>query len=144
MTIVARAPLFSWREVDVKSDMERLEFALHFLPDEALLNKLEMMRGRGRNEFPIRPMWNAIIAGVVFQHASIESLRRELARNPSLMECCGFSTLPLYQKPRLVDITQQQTNGSEKDAATRDRHWFSLTNLQHIEFMRSLDLIFAF
>jgi hypothetical protein len=23
-------------------------------------------------------------------------------------------------------------------------HWFSLTNLQHIEFMRSLDLIFAF
>jgi hypothetical protein len=24
------------------------------------------------------------------------------------------------------------------------RHWFSLTNLQHIEFMRSLDLIFAF
>jgi hypothetical protein len=34
--------------------------------------------------------------------------------------------------------------GQYFDRETNTRHWFSLTNLQHIEFMRSLDLIFAF
>jgi hypothetical protein len=35
-------------------------------------------------------MWNALIAGVVFQHPTIESLRRELARNGQLRQLCGF------------------------------------------------------
>jgi hypothetical protein len=38
-------------------------------------------------------MWNSILAGVVFQHPSIESLRRELARNGMLVELCGFDPL---------------------------------------------------
>jgi hypothetical protein len=29
------------------------------------------------------PMWNAIVAGVIFQHESIELLQRELSLNPS-------------------------------------------------------------
>jgi hypothetical protein len=35
-------------------------------------------------------------------------------------------------------------NDGKIDQDPQGRHWFSLTNLQHIEFMRSLDLIFAF
>lgn len=35
-------------------------------------------------------MWNAVLAGVVYQHISIESLRRELSRNGQLRLMCGF------------------------------------------------------
>ena len=35
-------------------------------------------------------MWNSILAGIVFDHHSIESLRRELSRNLSLAQACGF------------------------------------------------------
>lgn len=107
MAIVAQKPLFSWDAVDVKTDLERLELALQNLPDEKLMRELETIRGHGQNKFPIRPMWNAVVAGVVFQHPSIESLRRELGRNPSLMQCCGFTTLPLGIKPKLQLIACQ-------------------------------------
>lgn len=120
MSIIAQADLFSWDQVESKSDLERLEFALRHLPDEALMTRLEAMRGRGRNEFPIRPMWNAIVAGVVFQHVSIESLRRELARNPSLMACCGFSTLPLWHKPQLQLVTDSAAPSRSKAQAIVD------------------------
>lgn len=52
--------------------------------------KLEERRKLGRNDYPIRPMWNAMIAGIVYQHPSIESLRRELKRNAELRQVCGF------------------------------------------------------
>ena len=35
-------------------------------------------------------MWNSILAGVVFQHPSIESLRRELSRNGQLRFMIGI------------------------------------------------------
>lgn len=49
-------------------------------------------------------MWNALIAGVVFQHPSVEALLRELGRNPALLQACGFAVLPIQHKPvtRLV------------------------------------------
>ena len=39
------------------------------------------------------------MAGVVFQHASIESLLRELGRNRGLLSLCGFNPLPRQGKP---------------------------------------------
>lgn len=63
---------------------------LNYLPDEELMEKLEQERGKGRDDYPIRAVWNSILAGVVYQHPSIESLRRELRRNAQLREICGF------------------------------------------------------
>ncbi|WP_227994988.1 transposase [Oceanobacillus sp. CFH 90083] len=40
---------------------------------------------KGRNDYPVRAAWNTILAGVVFQHDSMESLRRELNRNAQLL-----------------------------------------------------------
>jgi len=64
------------------------------MPDEELMQKLEKARGLGRNDYPVRGMWNAILAGVVFQHPSIESLRRELSRNGQLRYMCGLDKVP--------------------------------------------------
>lgn len=82
--------IFNWQEVESRSDMDRLELVLNNIPDEGLMKKLEEHRGRGRNDYPVRCMWNSLIAGVVFQHESVESLRRELSRNGELRSKCGF------------------------------------------------------
>ena len=66
---------------------------LSVLPDESLVQRLEEIRDRGRNDYPIRPTWNAVIAGIIYQHPSIESLRRELDRNGELRDVCGFDPL---------------------------------------------------
>ncbi|MEA1052101.1 hypothetical protein U5801_20150 [Lamprobacter modestohalophilus] len=68
--------LFSWDAIEARSDLDRLQLAIDHLPDERLVQYLEVMRQQGRNDYPVRPMWNALLAGIVFQHASIELLAR--------------------------------------------------------------------
>ena len=90
---------FSWHSVESLPDLERLRLVLATLPDEEIVAALEAGRGRGRNDDPVSAMWRALIAGVVFQHASIQSLLRELGRNPALLELCGFEALPFQGAP---------------------------------------------
>ena len=93
MAIIPQRWLFSWENVDACSDLIRLKFVLETLSpyDEPLMRKLEKRRGRGRNDYPIRPLWNSLLAGIIYQHPSIASLRRELLRNGELREMCGFN-----------------------------------------------------
>jgi hypothetical protein len=52
--------LFKWQDVEAKSDLERLRLVLDHLPDEALMKKLEAHRDKGRDDYPIRPVWNSV------------------------------------------------------------------------------------
>ena len=92
---MARIPqnLFGWQEVFGDRGLSTIEMIRDKLPDEKVMRLLEKNRGNGRNDYPIRPMWNSILAGVVYQHASIESLRRELLRNGGLRDVCGFDPI---------------------------------------------------
>ena len=54
------------------------------------MRALESHRAKGRDEYPVRAVWNSILAGIVFQHNSVESLRRELKRNDRLRWLWGF------------------------------------------------------
>ena len=91
MAIIAQKRLFGWQEIEELGDLERLQLVFEHLPDEALMRLLEKRRGNGRNDYPIRAVWNSILAGVVYQHPSIESLRRELSRNGQLRWLCGLT-----------------------------------------------------
>jgi len=82
--------LFTWQEVEARSDLERLRLVLDHIGDEALMRKLEEHRKWGRDDYPIRPVWNSVLAGMVYQHWSVDSLRRELSRNGQLRDQCGF------------------------------------------------------
>jgi hypothetical protein len=93
MAIIPRRSLFSWKNVETKSDLDRLQLVLDALPDEELMQKLERQRGRGRDDYPVRATWNSLVAGIVFQHESVASLRRELSRNGELRDRCGFDPL---------------------------------------------------
>lgn len=90
MARIAQQSLFRWQEIAELGDLERLRLLLDNLPDEPLMRELERRRGHGRDDYPIRPLWNSLLACVVFQHASIEGLRRELKRNAQLRWVCGF------------------------------------------------------
>jgi len=90
MAIIPQPELFSWHQVDAASDLDRLDLVLEALPDEALMRALEDERNGHRDDYPIRAVWNSILAGVVFGHESAASLRRELRRNGALRARCGF------------------------------------------------------
>jgi hypothetical protein len=90
MAILPQPALFGWDEIEAASDLDRLALVLAGLPDEALMVALERRRGLGRNDYPVRAVWNALLAGLVFEHDSIEALRRELSRNAQLRALCGF------------------------------------------------------
>jgi hypothetical protein len=90
MAIIPQQTFFVWDEIEKLGDLERLQLVLEYMPDEELMQTLERERGKGRDDYPVRAMWNSILAGVVYQHPSIESLRRELSRNGQLRFMCGF------------------------------------------------------
>ncbi len=90
MAIIAQRQLFGWQEIEQLGDLDRLELVLRYLPDEPLMLVLESQRDRGRNDYPVRAVWNSLIAGVVFGHERVASLRRELQRNGQLRQVCGF------------------------------------------------------
>ena len=107
MAFIAQRELFSWKEIENLGDLERLKLVLEYLPDEPLMQRLEKERGKGRNDWPVRAVWNSILAGVIYQHASVESLRRELSRNPQLRWLCGFDvTRPAKQVPPASTYTR--------------------------------------
>ena len=93
MAIIPQRQLFSWKEIGNLADLERFSMLLKYLPDEKLMKNLESRRKRGRDDYPVRAIWNSILAGIVYQHASVESLRRELMRNAQLRQLCGFDLL---------------------------------------------------
>ena len=101
--------LFTWRDIEARSDLDRFYLVRDFLPDEQLVQYLETMRGQGRDDYPVVAMWNAVLAGVVFQHPSIEALIRELGRNPALLEACGFDALPIQRKPVAQMVRDERT-----------------------------------
>src|SRR5258708_40069456 len=97
MAIIHERNLFSWKDFqdDVRNlgDLERLQLVIETLPDHHLLYTLSVLRGNGRKDYPLKAIWNSILAGIVYEHTSIESLRRELSRNAQLREMCGFDPI---------------------------------------------------
>ena len=97
MAIIQHLELFSWKDFhdDLQNlgDLERFKLVIETMPDQKLIQSLRTLRSKGRNDHPIEAMWNSLLGGIVFEHASIESLRRELRRNAQFREMCGFNPL---------------------------------------------------
>ena len=91
MAIISQISLFDYSEIESLGDLERLYLAFEGIDDELLMQKLERKRKNGRNDYPVRVMWNLTIAMIVFEHKSIASFRRELARNSQLRKLCGLN-----------------------------------------------------
>lgn len=90
MAIIPQQRLFGWEEIEGLGDLDRLRLVRDYMPDEKLMLKLELERGWGRDDYPVRAVWNSVLAGIVFQHPSVAALRRDLNRNGQLRDMCGF------------------------------------------------------
>ena len=90
MAKIIQPYLFSWNCVDAQSDLDRLALVIDNMPDDRIIYELKRRRKNGSDKYPIVAMWNALLAGIVFQHPTIASLLRELNRNGELRELCGF------------------------------------------------------
>jgi hypothetical protein len=90
MAIISQKQIFNWKMVETSSELQRLELVLGTMPDEGLMLVLEAERKGRRDDNPIRSTWNTVIAGIVFGHESVASLRRELLRNGELRQTCGL------------------------------------------------------
>ena len=88
--IISQISFSDYSEIEVLGDLERLQIALEGMDDEDLMRRLEKRRGKGRNDYPVRVMWNLIMALKVFGHPTIGSFRRELSRNSQLRKACGM------------------------------------------------------
>lgn len=93
MTTIAQPHLFSWHEIEASPEILRLARVLDTLPDEPIMRALVAQRRGKRNDYPIEAVWNSLIAGIVFGHDSVQSLRRELLRNAELRQVCGFDPM---------------------------------------------------
>jgi len=91
MAIIPQRKLFDYTEIEKLGDLERLKLVMEYLPDEKFMKHLEKERGDGRDDNPIRGMWNSLLAGIVYEHDSTASLRRELARNGQMRTLVGLS-----------------------------------------------------
>lgn len=110
MAIIPQKLLFTWEDVDNLGDLQRLKYVIESLPDEPLMRKLEKHRGKGRNDYPVRAMWNSLMAMVVFEHSTTASLRRELKRNGQLRDLCGFDPLKINSAPSAFAYTRFAAN----------------------------------
>lgn len=105
MAIIPQMSLFAWKDIEELEDLDRLRLVIDYLPDDHLMRFLEKERQNGRDDYPVRVVWNCILAGIVFEHKTTESLRRELRRNGQLRWLCGIPdgiTPPSYVFSRFM------------------------------------------
>ncbi len=72
-------------------ELKNLTALLEQLDFSELINEILIRRkGRGRRDWPIEAMLNAVFAIDILQHRSVSGFVRELKRNPALMHVLGF------------------------------------------------------
>jgi hypothetical protein len=111
MKIITQISVFDYSEIEILGDLERCKLLIDNVPDEKIVDKLIEIRGKGRNEYPIIPVWNSILIMPLLECSTIEQLRRELSRNRDLRKLCGFNDYDYYfGKNKLVPSPKAYTN----------------------------------
>lgn len=96
MKIIPQISVFDYSEIEILGDLERCKLLLENVPDEKIVNKLLEIRGKGRNDYPVIPVWNALLVMPLLECSTVEQLRRELSRNRDLRKLCGFDDYDYY------------------------------------------------
>lgn len=80
-----------WDSIEQSPDLERVEMVLKHLPDEALMRALESRRMGRPDATSVRVKWNCLLVARLLGHGSMQSLLRELKRNPLLRRVVGIN-----------------------------------------------------
>jgi len=111
MKIIQQLSAFDYEQIEILGDLERVKLLIDNVPDEKIIKELIRIRGKGRNDYPIIPVWNSILIAPLVEASSIDSLRRELSRNRDLRSLCGFNDADYYYgKCKLVPPPKAYSN----------------------------------
>ena len=100
MSYCAQGQLFTFEDFFSKyDDNYRLLLVLEALDDDELIGKLESKRKGRRNRYPVRMLWQSLIAAKVYGIPTVNGLIRELNRNESLRRVVGIKHVGLVPKP---------------------------------------------
>lgn len=91
---IIQPPLLSFNDFFQLDYSDRLHLVLETINAEKLLLTIEAETPAGRNGYPARALWSALIAGVVYRIPSIAELIRNLDTNPYLRVVCGLDAVP--------------------------------------------------
>lgn len=100
MSYCAQGHLFTFEDFFAEGDdNHRLVLVLSALEDDELIGKLEDERKGRRDHYPVRMLWQSLIAAKVYGISTVNGLIRELMRNGSLRRLVGISNLCAVPKP---------------------------------------------
>ena len=111
MKIIPQISIFDYSEIEILGDLERCKLLIENVPDKEIVDKLLEIRGKGRNNYPVIPVWNSILIMPLLECSTVEQLRRELSRNRDLRKICGFDDYNhIFGKNKLVPPSKSYTN----------------------------------
>lgn len=111
MKIITQLSFFDYEEISILGDLERCKLLLENVLDEKIVNKLLEIRGKGRNDYPVIPVWNSILIMPLLECSGVAQLQRELSRNSDLRKICGFNDADYYYgKCKLVPPAKAYSN----------------------------------
>lgn len=90
---ITESSLITWQAVEASGDLKIIGLVLESLGDEPLMEVLEDQRKGRRNDYPIRAVWNTLVAGYLLGHPTMESFLRELRRNAELRQTLGYDPM---------------------------------------------------
>ena len=88
---IIQSPLFDFEAFITDRGNGRLITVLEALPAERLIAALEREHWTGRKGYPVRGMWSALIAGLLYQRHSLAEVVRLLEHDEGVRTVCGFS-----------------------------------------------------
>lgn len=65
MAKIIQQKIFSWKDVEASGELERVRMVIEVIPDDELMKALELQRRGRRDDYPIRSVWNSILAAIV-------------------------------------------------------------------------------
>lgn len=87
---ISQLSIFDYMPNEDVGDLVRLRLCLDELNYQGLIDKLDQLRGHGRNDFPNATMFKILIAQFLFKRLDISDMRRELSMNRDMREMVGL------------------------------------------------------
>lgn len=102
-TIITQFDIFDYMQIEELGDLERISMCFSQIPMQPLIDALNKDRKNGRNDYSNETMVKLLVVKKICQFDTVEKLRRELLRNPTLRRLCGLKDEDYtYGKKKLV------------------------------------------
>ena len=133
--IIRQTMIWQEMERELPPGLEEVKVFLAALSqgDEELVVALEAERGNGRDEYPVRAMWNLVGTAMFLRRARFSELLAELRRNSDLARLLGFEEIGpnRYRLP-------SSWNVSRLYAKLKEPHYQELLQKVHQETVKLL------